>query len=74
MSTDTRYESEITPPVASARARRLPTKGCAIAVGLFVTFAVVVLTQSTKLLEPDDSAYLASIIALSHGHITLSTA
>jgi hypothetical protein len=37
-------------------------------------FCIVVLTKPTKLLEPDDAAYLASIVALIHGHITLSTA
>ena len=38
------------------------------------SFCIAVLAKATKLLEPDDSAYLASIIALTHGHITLSTA
>ncbi|MGA2873887.1 MAG: hypothetical protein ABSF27_10035 [Candidatus Dormibacteria bacterium] len=45
-----------------------------MAVGAFVLFCIAVLAKATKLLEPDDSAYLASIIALTHGHITLSTA
>ena len=45
-----------------------------VAVGVFALLCVAVLTKATKLLEPDDSAYLASIVALTHGHITLSTA
>lgn len=38
----------------------------------FVAFAVLVLSKRALLLEPDDLAYRASIIALSHGHIWLS--
>jgi hypothetical protein len=40
----------------------------------FVVFAVLVLTHATALLEPDDYAYRASIVALSQGHILLSSA
>ena len=54
--------------------RRFPTAEIAVAVGAFALLCIAVLTKATKLLEPDDSAYLASIIALTHGHITLSTA
>ncbi len=54
--------------------RRFPTAEVAVAVGVFAPFCIAVLAKATKLLEPDDSAYLASIIALAHGHITLSTA
>jgi len=46
----------------------------AVAAGAFALFCVVVLTKATRLLEPDDSAYLASIIALAHGHLSLTTA
>lgn len=45
-----------------------------VAVGAFVVFAAVVLLRATSLLEPDDYAYQASIIALSHGHLLLSNA
>jgi hypothetical protein len=46
----------------------------AVTVGAFLVFAVAVLVRPTALLEPDDLAYRASIIALTHGHLTLSTA
>ncbi len=46
----------------------------AVAVAAFAGLCVAVLTRSTALLEPDDLAYRASIVALSHGHLTLSTA
>ena len=46
----------------------------AVAVAAFAAFCVVVLTRRTVLLEPDDSAYLASILALTHGHLSLTTA
>ncbi len=40
----------------------------------FAAFAVVVLTRSSAMLEPDDFAYRASIVALSHGEILLTNA
>ncbi len=40
----------------------------------FLAFCVVVLTRSTAMLEPDDFAYRASIVALSHGEILLTNA
>ena len=40
----------------------------------FAAFAVVVLTRSSAMLEPDDYAYRASIVALSHGEILLTNA
>jgi hypothetical protein len=40
----------------------------------FVVFAVIVLSKAAALLEPDDYAYRASIVALSHGHILLTNA
>ena len=61
-------------PVDRRPAPRRPTVAIAVAVGAFALFCVAVLTKPTKLLEPDDSAYLASILALTHGHITLSSA
>ena len=74
VSTDTLVAPELTPRERAAAPRRFPTAEVAVAVGAFALFCIVVLTKATKLLEPDDSAYLASIIALTHGHITLSTA
>ncbi len=38
----------------------------------FLGFCVLVLTHATALLEPDDYAYRASIVALSQGHILLT--
>jgi hypothetical protein len=46
----------------------------AVAIGAFVALCIAVLARTTALLEPDDLAYQASIVALSHGHLTLSTA
>jgi hypothetical protein len=40
----------------------------------FVAFAVVVLLRASSMLEPDDYAYRASIVALSHGQILLTNA
>jgi hypothetical protein len=40
----------------------------------FAIFIAVVLTKAAALLEPDDYAYRASIVALSHGHILLTNA
>ena len=54
--------------------RRFPAAEVAVAVAGFVAFCVVVLTRSTALLEPDDSSYLGSIVALTHGHLWLTTA
>lgn len=73
MRADTLVAEELTPAHRDAP-RRFPTAEVAVAVGAFVLFCIAVLAKATKLLEPDDSAYLASIIALTHGHITLSTA
>jgi hypothetical protein len=45
----------------------------AFAAAVFGALCVAVLVRSTSLLEPDDLAYRASIVALVHGHLTLST-
>ena len=71
-----RPETPVAPVRTSGRgseAPRFPAAEVAIAVGAFVLFCIVVLTKATKLLEPDDAAYLASIMALVHGHVTLTT-
>ena len=46
----------------------------AIAIAAFGALCVAVLTRSMQLLEPDDYAYRASIVALTHGQISLSNA
>jgi hypothetical protein len=45
-----------------------------VGVAAFVLLVVVVLTKAVAMLEPDDFAYRASIMALSHGHILLTNA
>jgi len=45
-----------------------------IAILGFAAFCTVVLFRAAALLEPDDYAYRASIVALGHGHIILSNA
>ncbi len=40
----------------------------------FAALCVIVLTKAPQLLEPDDSAYRASIVALEQGHVVLTTA
>ncbi len=74
MSSDTLLAPELTPVDRTKETRRFPTAEVAVAVGTFALFCIAVLTKATKLLEPDDAAYQASIVALIHGHITLSTA
>ncbi len=54
--------------------RRLWSPEIGIAFAAFATLCVAVLTRSMQLLEPDDYAYRASIVALTHGHITLTNA
>ena len=44
------------------------------AVAVILAMCVVLLVRSTKLMEPDDYGYRASIIALSHGHLLLTNA
>lgn len=44
------------------------------AVGVFVALCLIVLLRAPQLLEPDDYAYRASIVALSEGHVLLSNA
>ena len=45
-----------------------------VAVLGFLGFCALVLTHASALLEPDDYAYRASIVALSQGHILLNSA
>ena len=45
-----------------------------VAVVTFLGFCVVILLKKAQLMEPDDYAYRASIVALSEGHVALSTA
>ena len=45
-----------------------------IAAAVFLAMCLIVLLRSPQLLEPDDYAYRASIIALSEGHLLLTNA
>jgi hypothetical protein len=47
----------------------------ALAVGAFAVLCIMVLTVAPFLVEPDDYAYRASIVAMTQGHfLTLTTA
>ena len=46
----------------------------ALAAAAFIGFCVVILLKKAQLMEPDDYAYRASIVALSQGHLELTTA
>jgi len=61
-------------PLPEAARRHLPSPEIAVAFAAVATLCVAVLTRSAQLLEPDDFAYRASIVALTHGHLTLSNA
>ncbi len=55
------------------QAHRLLESGEAgIAIAAFLALCVAVLLRSTRLLEPDDLAYRASIVALTQGHLSLT--
>ena len=46
----------------------------AMAIATFLGFCIVILLKKAQLMEPDDYAYRASIVALSEGHVALTTA
>jgi len=56
-------------PTAEKPPRRLGQGEVLLAVVAFAAMCVAVLARSTQLLEPDDYAYRASIIALAQGHL-----
>ncbi|MCU1363383.1 MAG: putative rane protein conserved [Acidimicrobiaceae bacterium] len=60
-----------TPPRATRWCHRADVLVAALG---FVGFCGLVLSHATALLEPDDYAYRASIVALSQGHVLLSNA
>ena len=46
-----------------------------VALAAFAALCIVVLSSASRLVEPDDYAYRASIVAITQGHfLTLSTA
>jgi hypothetical protein len=56
-------------PAAEKPPRRLGQGEVLLAVVAFAAMCVAVLARSTQLLEPDDYAYRASIVALTQGHL-----
>lgn len=63
------------PPVPPDRRRsRVTWVEIAVAAAGFAVLCALVLTKATAMLEPDDYAYQASIVALSHGQVLLTTA
>ncbi len=54
--------------------KRIRNLDVAVALAAFVGLCAAVLTRGPQLPEPDDLAYRASIVALAHGHLTLSAA
>jgi hypothetical protein len=61
-------------PMEEEPRHRLGRVEVLVAVAAFAALCVAVLTRSAQLLEPDDFAYRASIIALTRGHMSLSNA
>ena len=56
-------------PLAQSRHRWFRRGEVLVAVAAFAALCVAVLVRSAQLLEPDDYAYRASIIALTQGHL-----
>jgi len=61
-------------PLSLVWRRHSGTAELLVAAGAFLALCIAVLVRSTSMLEPDDFAYRASIIALTHGHIVLTNA
>jgi hypothetical protein len=59
-------------PVDEKPRRGIGRAEVVVAVLAFAALCVAVLTRATQLLEPDDLAYRASIIALTRGHLSLT--
>jgi hypothetical protein len=56
-------------PAGESPPRRFGRAEVLVAVAAFAALCLAVLARSTQLLEPDDYAYRASIIALTQGHL-----
>ncbi len=61
-------------PLGRAGHRRFPSPPATAAALAYLAAALAVLVRAPRLLEPDDLAYRASIVALSRGQVTLSNA
>ncbi len=71
----TQPEDASLPTLSAGDASDMPRLGrweVIAAVAIFVVFCAVVLVKSPQLLEPDDYAYRAAIVALTHGNVTLT--
>jgi hypothetical protein len=60
-------------PAAESPPARLGRGEVLVALVAFGALCVAVLTRAVQLLEPDDLAYRASIVALTHGHLLTLT-
>ena len=67
-------ESTAADDALAAPSRRSLRIEVGVAIAAFLAFAIAVLTKSSALLEPDDYAYRASITALTHGWVLLTSA
>src|SRR5450631_4895849 len=56
-------------PAGTSRSRRFGWGEIPVALLAFAALCVAVLVRSPQLLEPDDAAYRASIVALTQGHL-----
>ena len=67
-------DSELDPAELAPRPPRPSWFEIGVAIAIFIAFCGLILAKSPQLLEPDDYAYRASIVALSHGNVTLNAA
>jgi len=74
MTTANRLVDRPSPPSRIAHVPRYLRADVLLAVAAFLGLCLAVLMRAPQMLEPDDYAYRASIVALSHGHILLSNA
>jgi hypothetical protein len=64
----------VAPEAPARRGWTRPSREALVATAAFTAFCVLVLVRRSALLEPDDYAYRASIVALAHGEILLTNA
>ncbi len=74
MTTANRLVDRPSPPSRIAHVPHYLRADVLLAVAAFLGLCLAVLMRAPQMLEPDDYAYRASIVALSHGHILLSNA
>src|ERR1019366_132991 len=60
-------------PAGTSRSHRFGWGEIPVAILAFAALCIAVLVRSTQLLEPDDAAYRASIVALTQGHLLTLT-